>query len=462
MYKNLLILLLFISPTFLIGQEEKNQFDSVASDEKIGLSISGKVVDFESDQSVKGCIVNVYVNNDKIDSQVTAEDGKYDFFFPLDKNYKFEFSKPGYIAKSLKINGAAIPETNQPLGFEIGGMKVTIFKDTNNFDFSLLKKPLDIFNYDTISKSMVRDEDYSDQMAIKLNKVLYKAGLIEFIDLTDANDSDLLIYGTVKDYNTRVQLSDYYIDVYVGEDKIGSFEADSLGKYEIYLPLDFKYAIRYSQSGYVSKLIEINAEDIPFSNRRAGFSIGPLDATLFNHTPGIDFSLLDKPVGKFKYTDEDGAFKWDVDYGKSMADKIDDIFPVIAKSNEDAIHLLMDNWHKAAAQADEETYFNSMTDDAIFLGTDKTERWEKKVFEEWADPHFQKDKAWAFTSRDRVIYFHDDNRVAWFEELLDTWMGTCRGSGVVVLTEDGWKIKHYNLALLVDNDKMDKVIEVTK
>ena len=124
------------------------------------------------------------------------------------------------------------------------------------------------------------------------------------------------------------------------------------------------------------------------------------------------------------------------------------------------IIILIDNWHKAAAVADETVFFGTMTDEAIYLGTDKTERWTKQEFKEWSQQIFERKTAWAFTPKDRNIYFSEDRKTAWFEELLDTWMGPCRGSGVVVLTENGWKLSHYNLALLVDNDKMNQVIQL--
>ncbi len=125
------------------------------------------------------------------------------------------------------------------------------------------------------------------------------------------------------------------------------------------------------------------------------------------------------------------------------------------------INSLLNNWHKAAATADEDIFFGSMTQDAIYLGTDKTERWTRTDFEKWSKPFFEKKSAWSFTPKDRIIYFSPNGKTAWFEELLDTWMGICRGSGVLLLTEKGWKIKHYNLALTVDNDKMNEVIKAT-
>lgn len=119
------------------------------------------------------------------------------------------------------------------------------------------------------------------------------------------------------------------------------------------------------------------------------------------------------------------------------------------------INDLMDAWHKAAATADEDVFFEgTMTVDGIYLGTDASERWTRDEMKEWSKTFFEKDTAWAFTAKSRNIYFSNDGKTAWFEELLDTWMGDCRGSGVLELRSEGWRLKHYNLAMLVPNDKV--------
>ena len=127
-----------------------------------------------------------------------------------------------------------------------------------------------------------------------------------------------------------------------------------------------------------------------------------------------------------------------------------------------AIHNTLDTWHKAATEADEDTYFGSMTDKSIFMGTDASERWTLAEFKAFAMPHFQKESAWAFTAKDRFVYFTEDGKTAWFDELLDTWMGACRGSGVLQLTKSGWKIMHYNLAILVPNDVVKGYLDLLK
>lgn len=127
---------------------------------------------------------------------------------------------------------------------------------------------------------------------------------------------------------------------------------------------------------------------------------------------------------------------------------------------DSAVHLFLNNWHRAAAIADEERFFGSMAPGAIYLGTDPSERWTKESFEQWAMPHFQKATAWDFTPYDRQLYFSEDGNLCWFEELLDTWMGICRGSGVIERKDGEWKIRHYNLALTVYNEAIQEVISV--
>jgi SnoaL-like domain len=125
-----------------------------------------------------------------------------------------------------------------------------------------------------------------------------------------------------------------------------------------------------------------------------------------------------------------------------------------------SIGTLLDAWHAAAAKPDYKTYFDLMTSDAVFIGTDATEYWDKKSFMVWAKPYFDKGKAWAFTSMQRHIYFDKSGSIAWFDELLNTQMKICRGSGVVIKTGNDWKIQHYVLSVTVPNDNLDSVISI--
>ncbi len=124
------------------------------------------------------------------------------------------------------------------------------------------------------------------------------------------------------------------------------------------------------------------------------------------------------------------------------------------------IDSTLNSWHAAAAKADYKMYFNLIAEDGVFIGTDATENWNKKDFMVWAKPYFDKGKAWSFTSLERHIYFDKSNELAWFDELLNTQMKICRGSGVLVKEHGEWKIKQYVLSMTIPNSKMDTIVNM--
>ena len=138
------------------------------------------------------------------------------------------------------------------------------------------------------------------------------------------------------------------------------------------------------------------------------------------------------------------------------------VLKVDVSVEKDSINKVLDSWHLNAAEANFEAYFSAMTNESVFVGTDAAEVWNIQQFKEFSKPYFDKGKAWSFTSIDRNIYLNADGRIAWFDELLDTWMGVCRGSGVLKKSENTWKIEHYVLSVTVPNDNVYEVIKVNK
>ncbi|MEN8187900.1 MAG: nuclear transport factor 2 family protein [Bacteroidota bacterium] len=129
-------------------------------------------------------------------------------------------------------------------------------------------------------------------------------------------------------------------------------------------------------------------------------------------------------------------------------------------NTSEEINSLLNQWHKDVANADFDLYFNKTRNAFIFIGTDANENWTKKQFQEFSKPYFDKKNTWNFTPLDRNIYFSKDKNTAWFDELLDTWMGICRGSGVLTNENGKWKIAHYVLSVTIPNEDMKKVIKI--
>lgn len=129
-----------------------------------------------------------------------------------------------------------------------------------------------------------------------------------------------------------------------------------------------------------------------------------------------------------------------------------------ASSPTAQVEGVLDDWHAAAAAADEARYFAHFTRDAVFLGTDGTERWTRDEFKAWAHPFFARKKAWSFKAVKRHVAFSKDGQVAWFDEALDTPnMGPARGSGVLVREGSAWRIAQYNLSIPIPNALTNQV-----
>ncbi len=131
-----------------------------------------------------------------------------------------------------------------------------------------------------------------------------------------------------------------------------------------------------------------------------------------------------------------------------------------SEDDKKQIASMLDSFNLAAARADFTGYFNYYTGDAIFIGTDATERWDKNQFMVWAKPYFDKGKAWNFKSIDRHVYIDENKNTAWFDELLNTQMKICRGSGVVVKKENGWKIQQYVLSMTMPNNQINEALKL--
>lgn len=137
-------------------------------------------------------------------------------------------------------------------------------------------------------------------------------------------------------------------------------------------------------------------------------------------------------------------------------------FKLPLTSDTTELDQLVDNWHLAASQANFDNYFKLVSENFVFLGTDPNERWERKAFEAFCKPYFEKGKAWDFKASKRHWVFSKDRNVAWFDEELVTWMNTCRGSGILIKEKNKWKLAYYNLTVLIENEKMKSFIELRK
>ena len=136
-----------------------------------------------------------------------------------------------------------------------------------------------------------------------------------------------------------------------------------------------------------------------------------------------------------------------------------------APTAEAEVASVLDRLNQASSTADEAAYFSLFAPDARFVGTDANEHWTLAQLRAYAEPAFKGDSAWSFpaTSRTITIAPIECRCIAWFEEkLASAPYGETRGSGVMRLTDDGWKIEQYVLSFAVPNDKAKAVVDLIR
>jgi len=129
------------------------------------------------------------------------------------------------------------------------------------------------------------------------------------------------------------------------------------------------------------------------------------------------------------------------------------------QSDITAINRVLDSYHKAAADAEWGAYFDLMSDDGIFIGTDARERWNKLEFRQYSSGS----NGWVYTSRERNINIAPDGQTAWFDEaLLSQSYGSSRGTGVLIRVVQDWKISQYHLTLPIPNGMVRGITDQIK
>ena len=125
-------------------------------------------------------------------------------------------------------------------------------------------------------------------------------------------------------------------------------------------------------------------------------------------------------------------------------------------AEEERVVAALDALHRAASEADGATYFALFHPDAVYYGTDATERWSIDEFRSFAKPYFDAGRGWTYAATERNVFLSADGHTAWFDERL--WnepYGETRGTGALVREagpDGAWRFTQYNLSFPVPND----------
>ena len=133
---------------------------------------------------------------------------------------------------------------------------------------------------------------------------------------------DIIVEGEVKDevgYAT-----DCRVEVYHNNKKIDE-EITEDGKYKLLLVKDRNYVLKFVETGFVTKKVEISTKNITDVEIKYGLFAINLPVDIFEDFPGLNTSALKNPIAKVYYNNETDDFAHDTVYYKKMKVKVDKI-----------------------------------------------------------------------------------------------------------------------------------------
>jgi hypothetical protein len=182
-----------------------------------------------------------------------------------------------------------------------------------------------------------------------------------------AQVDNVYVYGTVKDYNTSKKLDGVTVTVFKDGTKFASVTTSANGKYEYNLDYGYEYKLLFEKPGMVAKNVTINTASIPEAQRVGGLAMN-VEMTLFTDIPGIDYSILQQPIGKSKYDPGTQMLAWDLEYTEHMRSELDRLQKEYDEkkkreaSADDAFKKLMDQGNAAMGGKDYKKAVQSFTD----------------------------------------------------------------------------------------------------
>lgn len=136
--------------------------------------------------------------------------------------------------------------------------------------------------------------------------------------------------------------------------------------------------------------------------------------------------------------------------------------PSAATLRQDAERAL-DGLHAAARAGDRERYLASFTPEAVFVGTDGTERWGMATVREYVGLHMAPGSGWPYTPWDRHLVVDPGGEFAWFDERLRRGdYDEVRGTGVLRRVDGVWLVTHYCMAYTIPIDLSESVVELVR
>ena len=113
------------------------------------------------------------------------------------------------------------------------------------------------------------------------------------------------------------------IEVKLNKTTIDSMLTDKTGGFKTDLRFDYKYLLKFSKVGFVTKLVEIDLTNIPTEYKSQGYDLGRFQMGMARYTQGMDIQEYKMPVARYYFDQRTRMVTLDREYLKKRKQKME-------------------------------------------------------------------------------------------------------------------------------------------
>ena len=139
-------------------------------------------------------------------------------------------------------------------------------------------------------------------------------------------NSKIVLQGKVTELflsdSTEKPLDRVSIQIWSNNKLVAETKSAHRGKYRMEAPFKENYEIKYVQDGFVTKIVALETQSVKREETAIRLMLS-IDISMFKENSACDFGFLnDVPVAKAKVLRRKDNISWDLDYNKTMQDRI--------------------------------------------------------------------------------------------------------------------------------------------
>lgn len=113
------------------------------------------------------------------------------------------------------------------------------------------------------------------------------------------------------------------VELMIGHNTIDSAITDKTGGFGFVLKFDYKYRLRFSKEKYVTKLVEIDLQNMPPEAKKEGYDLGRFQLGMIRKLEGVDQSEYEVPVARYYYDERSTLIALDRVFLKKRRESIE-------------------------------------------------------------------------------------------------------------------------------------------